>query len=208
MSACSEKSFCLSRTHWKPISKVHSFPNNILTQVHCKMDHSVLPTKKTNCHWKADFPRLGCAVDAWGRRVGFFWDSDGSFGSLFALWLMKTLILSSEIIVLWPSVSTEFWDCTMWMLMKAKWKKAVGEEQERREDISRWGLKWDHELTRWRHVGWLFQMAETAEDVTECLSLGTEKYIKGKKHQIVKALPTAQNTVLKSENAKRIQILF
>lgn len=61
-----------------------------------QMDHSILPTKKTNCHWKADFPRLGCGVDAWGRRVGFFWDSDGSFGSLLALWLMKTLIWNNS----------------------------------------------------------------------------------------------------------------
>lgn len=99
MSACSEKSFCLSCIHWKTISKVHSFPNNILQQVHCKMDHSILPTKKTNCHWKFAFPRLGYEWMLGEGEWAFFWDSDGSFGSLFALcgwWNTHTLIWNNS----------------------------------------------------------------------------------------------------------------
>lgn len=82
MSACFEKSFCPSRTPKKHVSNGHKFPNYILSQVNYKMDHSILPTKKRNCHWKILFSRLECAVEGWEGGVGFCWTNDGSFASL------------------------------------------------------------------------------------------------------------------------------
>ena len=78
--------------------------------------------------------------------------------------------LSPEIILLWPGMSTEFRDCTMWMLMKVKSKKVAKEEQERREDISRWDLKRVQEFMRQRRTGWLFQMTGLQEvSLSVCL---------------------------------------
>lgn len=48
----------------------------------------------------------------------------------------------------------------------------------------------------------------TAGGVDEHLSFGREKNVKGQKYQILKVLQTAQNIVLKSENAAIVQILL
>lgn len=83
MPACFEKSFCPSHTQKKHVS--NKFPNQILKPVNCRTDYSALPTKKNNCHLKALFPRLGCGVDAWGRKVEQVMEALGAF----SLWLTK-----------------------------------------------------------------------------------------------------------------------
>lgn len=145
MSAHFEKSFCPSRAHKKHISNEHKFPNYILKQVNCKTDYCILSTMKKTVIGR--YPSQGWDMEQMlGKESGA---SDGGFESLLPL-VNETL--SSEIIILWLGVSTEFRDCMMRMLMEIKSKKAVKEKQERREDISRWDLKWEPELMRWSHT--------------------------------------------------------